>query len=279
MIAAKSGTVHERNGPIGAPDKRRVLAELPAAMDQFCELVLTVNDLDVDGVGHWSASDVAAHVVSMLEIYVGLARGGGSPAATTAAVHDVSQSALERVQDRRPPALVDRLQGAVQALTDVARSREGDPVVPWHTGWPVPISALLGLMVGEAAVHGYDIARANRRRWRIPSAWAETVLRAMLPLTPLYLDSSKSAKLGARIDVRLRGTDFRARFNFAGGQLRISEPSRNRADCYISGGPTGLLLVLYRRTSPLRLALTGDVVAWGRKPWLAFRLPNLFHTL
>ena len=135
------------------------------------------------------------------------------------------------------------------------------------------------MMVGEAAIHGYDIARANGRRWRIPAAWAETVMRAMLPQAPMMLDPVKSADLDARIDIRLRGTDFRAMFIFANDRVQIWDPSANRADCYISGAPTELLLVLYRRIKPLRPALTGHVVAWGRKPWLAFRFQSLWYEL
>lgn len=277
MMATRSGAAPGPNKPVAPPDKARVLAELPAAMDQFCELVLTVDDLDVGSLGRWSASDIAAHVASMLELYVGLAGDGGSPVATIEALGDVSQSLLERVQDRRPPALVERIRGGVRALTDVARSRDGDPSGHWHTGLLVPTSVLLGLMIGEATVHGYDIARATGRRWRVPSAWAETTARAVGPILPLYVEPAKSADLDARIDLRLRGTDFRAMLTFANGGLQICEPQGDRVDCHVSGAPAALLVVLYQRINPVLPALAGHVVAWGRKPWLAFRLPSLFY--
>ena len=275
MASNKASTANASNHPVAAPDKIRVLAQLPAAMEQFCGLLLDGDDLNVHGIGHWSASDVAAHVATVLELNAGLACGTVLPVAAIEAIPDWSQSALEKVEDRRPQALADRIQAAVSELTDAASSRDGDPRVAWHNGLSTPISTLLALMVGEAMIHGYDIARAHRRRWHIPSAWAETTLRGILQVAPLYFLPERSAGLHARFEMRLRGIETRALFTITDDELQISEPGGGRAHCYISGEPTALLLLLYGRTGPLRPALTGHVVAWGRRPWLALRFPGV----
>ena len=277
MASKKACAVNESNHPVAAPDKTRVLAELPAAMDQFCGLLLHGDDLNVHGIGHWSASDVAAHVATVLELNVGLACGTVLPVSAIEAIPGWSQSALEKVEDRRPQALADRIQAAVSELTDAASSPDGDPRVAWHAGLSIPISTVLALMVGEAMIHGYDIARALGRRWHIPSAWAETTFRGMVDVVPLYFLPERSAGLLARLEMRLRGIETRALFTVTDDELQISEPGGGRADCYISGDPTALLLLLYGRTGPLRPTLTGHVVAWGRKPWLAFRFLRLFR--
>jgi len=277
MASNKASTANASNHPVAAPDKIRVLAQLPAAMEQFCGLLLDGDDLNVHGIGHWSASDVAAHVATVLELNAGLACRTVLPVAAIEAIPDWSQSALEKVEDRRPQALADRIQAAVSELTDAASSRDGDPRVAWHNGLSTPISTLLALMVGEAMIHGYDIARAHRRRWHIPSAWAETTFRGVVQVVPLYFLPERSAGLHARFEMRLRGIETRALFTITDDELQISEPGGGRAHCYISGEPTALLLLLYGRTGPLRPALTGHVVAWGRKPWLAFRVLRLFR--
>jgi hypothetical protein len=49
---------------------------------------------------------------------------------------------------------------------------------------------------------------------------------------------------------------------------------------HVGGGaadPWSFLLVLYGRSGPLKPALTGRILAWGRRPWLAFTLPTLFR--
>jgi len=277
MVSKKACAANESNHPVAAPDKTRALAELPAAMEQFCGLLLHGDDLNVPGIGRWSASDVAAHVATVLELNAGLACGTVLPVAAMEAIPDWSQSALEKVEDRRPQALADRIQAAVSELTDAASSRDGDPRVAWHGGLSIPISTVLALMLGEAMIHGYDIARALGRRWHIPSAWAETTFRGVGQVMPLYFLPERSAGLHARLEMRLRGIETRALCTIADDELQISEPRGGRADCYISGEPTALLLLLYGRTGPLRPTLAGHVVAWGRKPWLAIRFPRLFR--
>ena len=277
MISKKACTAKESNHPVAPPDKTRALAELPAAMEQFCGLLLDGGDLNVHSIGQWSASDVAAHVATTLEMNVEVACGLGSPADTLEDIPAWSQSALEKVVDRTPHALVERIREAVSELTTAVSSRDDNPPIPWHTGLLVPISTLPALMVGEAMIHGYDIARAHSRQWCIPTPWAETTLRGVLQAIPPYFLPERSSGLHAQFEIRLRGTQTRALFSIADGELQTAEPSGARADCYISGEPTALLLLLYGRTGPLRPALTGHVVAWGRKPWLALRFPGLFR--
>jgi uncharacterized protein (TIGR03083 family) len=247
-------------------------------MEQFCGLLLGGGDLNVHGVGQWSVSDVAAHVATTLELNTELASGLGSPVSTVDEVPACSQAALGKVLDRTPEALVERIQGAVRELTMTVGSRDGNPQIPWHTGLLVPISTLPALMVGEAMIHGYDIARAHRRRWHIPTEWTETILRGVLQGIPPYFLPERSAGLHARFEIRLRGTQTRALLSVADDQLQIAEPHGAQADCYISGEPTALLLLLYGRTGQLRPALTGRVVAWGRRPWFALRFPHLFRS-
>ena len=126
-------------------------------------------------------------------------------------------------------------------------------------------------------IHGYDIARILGLQWSIPTGWAETTLRGVLQGIPPYFLPERAAALRAQIEVRLRGTQMRALFSVADGELQIAEPRGARADAHISGEPTALLLFLYGRTGSLRPALTGRVVVWGRKPWVALRFPGLFR--
>jgi uncharacterized protein (TIGR03083 family) len=276
MVGRKAYTSKDSNHAVAPPDKARALAELPASIEQFCGLIVR-GDLDGHSIGQWSASDVAAHVATTLEMNVDVACGRGSPVGTVDDVPALCQSALESVADRSPQALVKRIRRAVGELTDAVSGRDGNPEVPWHTGLLVPLSTVPALMVGEAMIHGYDIARVHGRPWTIPTRWAETILRGLLQGLRPYFLPERSAGLHADIEVRLRGTRFRVLFSVADGKLQIAEAGDARADCYVSGEPTALLLLLYGRTSPLRPALTGRVVAWGRKPWLALRFPRLFR--
>ena len=63
---------------------------------------------------------------------------------------------------------------------------------------------------------------------------------------------------------------------FTNGTLTTTLPPRHRTDCHIGGDPAAILLVVYRRRSPWRAAMTGRVIAWGRQPWLALSLADRF---
>ena len=63
-----------------------------------------------------------------------------------------------------------------------------------------------------------------------------------------------------------------------GESVLVGTPAAGqRADCYLSADPWALLLVLYGRSGPLKPALSGRILAWGHRPWLAFTLPTLFR--
>jgi hypothetical protein len=138
---------------------------------------------------------------------------------------------------------------------------------------------VLAVSCGEYLVHGYDIAHAAGARWPVPAGWARTVFLGALPVTPHYLLPERARGRPARFDIRLRGErGARAVFTVADGALTIGPPAAGqRADCYLSADPWAFLLVQYGRTGPLTPGLTGRIIAWGRRPWLAVTLPAMFR--
>ena len=101
----------------------------------------------------------------------------------------------------------------------------------------------------------------------------------LLPVVPHYLRAERARGRPARYDIRLRGEHAaRAVFTIEDGVLTVGTPAAGqRADCYLSADPRAFLLVLYGRTGPLKPALAGRILAWGRRPWLALTLPARFR--
>ena len=62
---------------------------------------------------------------------------------------------------------------------------------------------------------------------------------------------------------------------FDDGTVHVASGPAESVDCHVSADPAAFLLLMYGRQGPLRPALTGKVIAWGRKPWLAFRMQSL----
>ena len=261
-----------------APDKGRAADQAHAVFAQLCALLRDTDDLSPGAVGHWTAGDVAAHLAGLLALYPRLLSGGASPAGTVDAIAAMNEQLVAAVPERDGPALATRIESAAAAFADAVRAVPGDPEVGWHAGLRVPLSSLASLMVEEASVHGYDIARAVGRPWHIRDEWAHTTFRGLLPIMPAYV-SDRGARMRARFDVRLRGDPAaRAVFAFADGTLTVLPgPPQGTVDCHISAAPVPFLLVTFRRIGPVRPALTGQVLAWGRRPWLGAALTGLFR--
>jgi hypothetical protein len=135
-------------------------------------------------------------------------------------------------------------------------------------------------LLNETVMHGYDIAHAAGRTWRIEPVHAAMVLARFIVPVLQALDSramvngAKAAGVRACYDLRIRGGD-RFHFLFDDGTLHIVEPSSRRVDYHISADPVAFLTVVWNRQSQWRAIAQGKLMAWGRKPWLGLQFRSL----
>jgi hypothetical protein len=175
--------------------------------------------------------------------------------------------------------LADRIETYAQRYFADCAGRSADEPRPWIIqGVTLPLSAFTGHLLNETVVHGYDIACAAGRPWRINPAHAVLVLdRFFLPLLQSadprkLVNANTAAGVHATFDVRIRGwSRFHLHFVFDHGALRIETPSARRVDCHLSADPVAFLLVFWNRQSQWSAIAKGQLMAWGRKPWLAPR--------
>jgi uncharacterized protein (TIGR03083 family) len=260
-------------------DLTRAARAAGGAADQLVALLRGKLDPGATAVGRWTTRDVAAHIAGGAELYAELTRGTPSPAATIEAITALNDQIIGTLAGLDLRALADRIEAAVAGLLAAAERDPGDPDVPWHAGLRLPLSTLLAVACGEYLVRGRDIARAAAVRWPVPADWARTVFLGLLPVIPHYLRAERARGRPARYDIRLRGERAaRAVLTIEDGALTVGTPAAGQhADCYLSANPWAFLLVLYGRTGPLTPALAGQILAWGRRPWLAFTLPARFR--
>lgn len=257
-----------------------VAKQLDAGLKRLSSLVRGIPDLELPAVGSWSAADVACHIAAGVELYAGIVRGEGSPVTDLDGLGAWSQSMIDGVADRTPFGLADRIDAGRLALLEALTAGESgaDPVVPWHLGIPLDRSVVAALLVAEVCVHGHDIARPARRMWHIEPAEAATAFRSYLPVVGHFL-APAAAGHTARYDVRIRRFPAaRAVFAFTEGRLVVEGNPQGPVDCKLSATGPSLLMVLMGRSSAARAAVRGDVLAFGRKPWLGLGLPGLFRT-
>jgi uncharacterized protein (TIGR03083 family) len=249
-----------------------------AAADRICAVLKSGPNPDTLAVGTWSVRDVAAHVANGIPLYTKIVRGEGSTYTRLDRIAEFNDAGVATIQDRDCTALADRIESAMASFAAAVRTTPGDRKVAWHAGIMLPVSTVTAALLGEALIHGYDIAQASAQPWVIPPVHAGLVFSGLLPVLPYFVNRAAADGVQASFDIRLRGTDSpRVQLVFDDGTAHVASGANNSVDCHLSADPSAFLLVMYGRQGPLRPALTGKIVAWGRRPWLAFRMPSLLQ--
>jgi hypothetical protein len=64
---------------------------------------------------------------------------------------------------------------------------------------------------------------------------------------------------------------------FDDGELSIDATSPRRPDCHLSVDPGAFLLVAWGRLEQAPAIARGQLLAWGRRPWLGLKLRQLLR--
>jgi len=250
---------------------------------RIADLIRSVPDAESPALGVWRAGELAAHLTHVFEIDLDLINEVESPLAD---LDDLSELTTTRVRDeavRDLPALARRVEAAASGFLAVARGLDGTEPRFWVGGVKVTASALACHIVSECLIHGLDLSRAAGRRW--PFERGHAILAFEGFICPMYrslgrpayaVNQAKAAGVNACYDIRVRGGQ-RVFLVFAGGGVTIETPSDRRVDCHLSIDPRALLLLAWHRVGLAPPILKGQVLPWGRRPWLSFRLPGLLQ--
>jgi uncharacterized protein (TIGR03083 family) len=224
----------------------------------------------------WTIRDVTAHVASVIARYAEGPEGGGTWAERPADLAAINQRSIEALAGVPMDELGARIDRDLAALVAQVRSY-GDPPPSFrfHGGVEVRADTGLGILLGELLVHGWDIARATGRPWPIDPADVELVVEGVERILPGWVDAERARGLTATYALHLRGQGAHV-WSFRDGRLQVAQEGR-RPDVTISADPAALLLVLYKRRSQWPAIARGRMLAWGRRPWLAFSLAGRFH--
>ena len=255
----------------------RALDRIVELGERFVRLAVAVDPATpVAGSPGWSVRDVVAHVATVVPRYAAGPEGGGDWVDDPSDLPALNGRLLDELGPAPVGELVACIHGDVRSLAEQVRGY-GDavPSFAFNGGEPVAADDALGILAGEFLVHGRDIAVACGRDWSLADEDVGLVLDGIEPVLPGFV-APAAAGHTATYDIRLRGGGVH-RWRFDAGRLDCSPDADGPVDCHLSGTPAAMLLVMYGRVPPWRPALTGKVVAWGRRPWLALALPGRFH--
>jgi hypothetical protein len=191
--------------------------------------------------------------------------------------------ALKSDAERGLAVLANRIEERAQEYFGECAGHSPDEPRPWIVeNTTVPLSALTANLLNETLLHGYDIAAAAGRKWKIEPTHAAMVVRQFfVPVVQTcdprtFVNTENAASLRATYQLHLRGSG-RLNWIFDDGSLRIEEPAARRVDCHISADPAAFLMVFWQRQSQWNAIAKGQLVAWGRKPWLGLQFRSLIR--
>ncbi len=281
------------------PAEMRLAVRASAA--RLALLLRSASRADAMALGTWNLADVAVHVSQVLQALTALARGAGPLIDDLWELPEFTATLVGDEGERDLNVLADRIEAGAATFVQVLEEVAGGPPRPWLVrGIDVRPELLAGQALSELVVHSWDIARAEGVRWPVPSRHAALVLEVFFfpvigHLGHDLVDQEAAAGVRAAFDVRVRGgggavlrlddgdltvdgvvaagvggTD---RKGGTGAGTKPAEP----VDCHLSVHPGAFLLVAWGRRSQWPAIAQGQLLAWGRRPWLATRLRSLLR--
>jgi len=118
------------------------------------------------------------------------------------------------------------------------------------------VGGIGGILLAELLMHGSDLARD--RNWPISREQAVACLDGALPATVLSVDPAAARRASGVTTYHVHD-----------GAVTVQRGRPDRADVHISADPVVFLRNAYGRLSAARASLTGGILMWGRRPWLA----------
>ena len=218
----------------------------------------------------WTVREAAGHLISVFRAFgasiEGRLDGWGTPEGDA-----VARAIMEVEDSGNPRALAGHLADAVQAFLAAATGRSPDEIMgtPWYDRDRTHlVVAMTCLVLGEAVVHGYDLAQAVGRPWPIEADDARLIISGVFPAkTGVIADPEATTDVDVTYEVRADGGPaFSVRF--ADGTAVMRRAGSRPADCVVEGDPVAIVLWVYGRVDQAELFASGRLVATGRDPSL-----------
>ena len=172
--------------------------------------------------------------------------------------------------------LADALDIGTAAFVAANEQLSRQQQVPFYGDLTVTAGCEARLLLYDWLVHGWDVATTLGLTWNIAAGDARLALDAFSEILPVIIKDGAASGFTATYEMRIRGSlPYLLVFN--DGNLTVSsDRNGRRVDCHISAAPSPYLLLSAGRGSQWRPVLTGQIITYGRRPWLASKFKTIF---
>ena len=145
----------------------------------------------------------------------------------------------------------------------------------WLYGCETTDRNVVGAVLAEFVIHGQDLGRLTGNRPTLTTAQAAAALPNTMAIVSAFVDRERARRIAGTYHLGFRGHGDWT-FRISGDGELVAEAGRpERADARMSADPAAFLLTSLGRVNQVVPALTGRIVAYGRKPWRLLALGNL----
>ena len=249
----------------GSPAARR----FNDTLERFAEMFEEVRSgtTPIPGM-RWRAGEIGAHLTASLRDAVTLLSGEGPSAYAGRFDAGVDQRLVDAIPEREPRELARLLREAATAYLAVIGDREGSEAPGLPGG--LSIEGLTAIVTLDLNLHGHQIGTATRAGWRIN---AQEVRDSVEIVLPFLVDREYAQGFSGTYEVRFKGATP-LRYGVRRGEY-LTHERVSEVDCRIRAECAPFLLNGIGLFPLWKAALTGAMISYGRRPWLAFRLTKL----
>ena len=181
-----------------------------------------------------------------------------------------SDAARAHITETEPNHLAAQIERELDDYLELLAAGDGQR---WLYGVPTTASNMCGLALNELVLHGRDLAAVTGAdKPTFERREANLAVDASMVTTAFFVDEAKArARPDGIYHLRFRGGHHYT-WTKRGGELVVEQGRPERADAHLNADPAVFLMTALGRYGQIRAALTGGMLAYGRRPWRFFGL-------
>lgn len=222
----------------------------------------------------WTVADLAAHLACLPQVYR-TQDELGPDFETPDDFAPFSDLGRAHIDTTDLASVVSLLRAEVTGLVEEVDGHHDPGRARWLYGQSTTHANVVAGLLAELLIHGHDLHPLSGRSFTVTRDQAAVIVPAMLTVMPAFIDRSKARRAAGVHHLWLRPDDHWAYHISDDGEVEVRHHRPRRPDSHLWVDPVAFLLVGLGRRHPLMATLTGQMVAWGRRPWKLAATANM----